>query len=231
MVSNLRVEFYEKQHKRLPKSIAIDISPSKKACPTLGPDSLSKLTLSTTTTVVTSDPDEKPSSVDDISYHEMRKPFIVSGNISEDSFQCLNSSFLHPKPTYVPSREEVSELLSCIPFFIEKETLVQDTRVLFLATQRIPIEVDEDPNQSFMTRLPYGSPNTAIGTIIHMKDYTTFKQQKWQVIFIFFTCDFSFFPLVSCFIIIFVASKWQLEFVTSCGSECTFSSDQKQLKP
>ena len=52
---------------------------------------------------------------------------------------------------------------------------MQDTRVLFPATQRIPIEVDEDPNQSFMTRLPYGSPNTAIGTIIHMKDYTTFK--------------------------------------------------------
>ena len=41
--------------------------------------------------------------------------------------------------------------------------------------QRIPIKVDEDPNQSFMARLPYGTPNTTIACIIHMKDYTAFE--------------------------------------------------------
>ncbi|KAL6350513.1 hypothetical protein AAG906_019160 [Vitis piasezkii] len=103
---------------------------------------------------------------------------LSSLSASASSFSLFSSSSndkAKTGPAYVPSREEVSELLSRIPFFIERETLVQDMRVLFPATQRIPIEVDEDPNQSFMTRLPYGSPNTAIGTIIHMKDYTTFK--------------------------------------------------------
>ncbi|KAL6334545.1 hypothetical protein AAG906_018884 [Vitis piasezkii] len=35
-------------------------------------------------------------------------------------------------------------------------------RELFQAMQRIPIKVDEDPNQSFIARLPYGTPNTTI---------------------------------------------------------------------
>lgn len=52
---------------------------------------------------------------------------------------------------------------------------MQDMRVLFLAMQRIPVEVDEDPSQSFMAQILYGTPNIAITHIIHMKDYTTFE--------------------------------------------------------
>ena len=47
--------------------------------------------------------------------------------------------------------------------------------VLFQAMQRILIEVDEDPNQSFMPRLPYGILNTTIAHIIHMKGYIAFE--------------------------------------------------------
>ena len=107
-----------------------------------------------------------------------RKPFILLGNINEDLFEYSNSFLLHPKPTYVPSKKEVSKFLSRIPSFTENEPLVQDMRVLFLAMQWILIEVDEDPNQSFMTRLPYGTTDTVITRIIHMKDYTTFETME-----------------------------------------------------
>ena len=50
--------------------------------------------------------------------------------------------------------------------------------MLFSAIQRIPIEVDEDPSQSFMTRLLYGITDIVIAHIIHMKDYTAFETTK-----------------------------------------------------
>ena len=84
MTSNLRFGFRERQCMRLSKYIVIDPFFSKKARPTPGLDSPSKLTPLTSTTVVALGSDEKPFSIGDISYHEMRKPFFVLGNISED---------------------------------------------------------------------------------------------------------------------------------------------------
>nr|CAN69098.1 hypothetical protein VITISV_025440 [Vitis vinifera] len=52
--------------------------------------------------------------------------------------------------------------------------MAQRHKELFLATQRILVEVD-DLNQSFMVRLLYGTLDIAIVRIIHMKDYTTFE--------------------------------------------------------
>lgn len=154
MVSNLKIGFRERQRKCLSKSIAINPSPLKKACSTPDLDPLSKPILSIITTIVILGPDEKPFFVDNIFYHEMRKPFVTSGNISEDLFECPNPSHFHPKLAYVPSQEEVSELLSRIPFFTERESLVQDMRMLFSAMQQILVEVNEDPSQSFMAQLP-----------------------------------------------------------------------------
>ena len=160
------------------KSITIDSSSSKKARQVPGPDSPSKPTPPTPTAVVASDSDEKASSTDDIPYHKMRKPFVVSGKISGESFKCLNLSFLYPNPTYVPNQKEMSELLRCIPSFTEMESLVQEMGTLFPITQWIPIEMDEDPSQSFMTRLLYGITDIVIAHIIHMKDYTAFETTK-----------------------------------------------------
>ncbi|KAL6342959.1 hypothetical protein AAG906_016979 [Vitis piasezkii] len=97
----------------------------------------------------------------------MRKPFVISGNISEDSFECPNPSHFHPKLAYVPSREEVSELFSRIPFFTEREPLVQDMRVLFSPMQQILVE-------NFL----YGILDIIIACIIHMKDYIAFETTK-----------------------------------------------------
>ncbi|KAJ9699120.1 hypothetical protein PVL29_007953 [Vitis rotundifolia] len=142
MATNLRVEFYKRQHKRLSKSIVIDTSSSKKTCRTPGPDFPSKSIPSTPIAVVASSPDEKPSSIGDIPYYEMKKPFVFLENINEESFKCLNHSPLHPKLAYVPNWEEMFELLSHILFFTEREPLVHDMGVLFQATQQILVEVD-----------------------------------------------------------------------------------------
>ena len=146
MTSNLKVGFRERQCKRLSESIAINPSHSKKARPTLSLDSLSKPTLPNTAAIVASGSDEKLSSIGDIPYHEMRKPFIISGSVSEDSFECPNPSPHHPKSIYIPSWEEVFKVMRRILSFTEMEPPVQDMEVLFPATQRIQIEVDEDPN-------------------------------------------------------------------------------------
>ncbi|KAJ9687146.1 hypothetical protein PVL29_015842 [Vitis rotundifolia] len=178
MVSNLRVGFRKRQCKCLSKSITVNPSHSKKAYPKPVVDPLSKSTLPTIATVVTLDPNEKSSSVDDISYHEMRKPFVVPENISEESFECLHSCHPHLKTTYIPNRQEVSKLLSRIPSFTENEPPVPNIGVLFPTTHQILVEVDENPSQSFMARLPYSTPNTTIVYILHMKNYTAIESKK-----------------------------------------------------
>ena len=92
MTSNLRVGFCERKRKCLSKSIIVNPSSLKKTCPKPTIDPLSKSILSTIVVAVTSNPNKKPFSIDDISYHEARKPFIVLENISEESFKCLHSS-------------------------------------------------------------------------------------------------------------------------------------------
>lgn len=96
-------------------------SPSKKVHPAPELDSPSKSTPSTPTIVVVLDSDNKLSSVGDIPYHDMRKPFVISRSINEDSFKCLNISPHYPKLAYIPGREEVSELLRDIIFFFYRK--------------------------------------------------------------------------------------------------------------
>lgn len=77
MATNLRARFYERQRKRLYESIAIDPFSSKKAHSAPDLNSSSRPTTLIPTTAVTSRLDEKPPSVGEIPYHEMRKPFVI----------------------------------------------------------------------------------------------------------------------------------------------------------
>lgn len=95
MTTILRTGFRDRQLNNLFESIIIDLSSSKKA----------RLATSSDfpTIVVISSSDEKSSSVGNIPYHEMRKPFVVSVSVNEELFECANPSPLYLKPTYVPS--------------------------------------------------------------------------------------------------------------------------------
>lgn len=175
MTSNMRVRFHERWCKCLSKSIAVNSITSKKACPELAPNPPSMPALSTTVMVVTLKPDEKLPSTDDISYHETKRPFFVLENFSKESFKCMNCFSPRPKTAYLPSREEISKLLTHIPSFIEKGFPVQNIGVFFLVTQQILVEIDKNPSQSFMTRLLYDTPDTAITHILHLQDYVAFE--------------------------------------------------------
>lgn len=130
---------------------------------------------STTAVDITPELNEKLISADDTTYHEIRKPFVVSHNISEESFEFRTSSPFHPKSAYVAIREEVCKLLKRIPSFTKREPLIQNTGVHFSATQRIPFEIDDYLSRFFMAQLLYGTLDIAIACIIHMQDYTAFE--------------------------------------------------------
>ena len=62
-------------------------------------------------------------------------------------------SILSPQPHStvirdVPRWKEVDELLKCFPTFTNLEPPVTNMNDLFPATQRIPVEVDSDPNKA-----------------------------------------------------------------------------------
>lgn len=103
MTTILRTGFRDRQLNSLFESIVIDLSSSKKARLATSSDFPSRPTPSTPTIVVISSSDEKSSSVGNIPYHEMRKPFVVSVSVNEELFECANPSPLYLKPTYVPS--------------------------------------------------------------------------------------------------------------------------------
>ena len=77
MATNLKFGFRESYSKHLSKYIAIDSFPSKKACLALGSDFLSRSTQPNFVVDITLSSDEKPSSVVDIPYHEIRKPIVI----------------------------------------------------------------------------------------------------------------------------------------------------------
>ena len=121
MDSNLRAGFREKKRRRSSESIVVNYIPFKKACPKLALAPLPMPISLATALVVTPNSDEKSPSIDDISYHEMRKPFVVPENLNKESFECMASSHLHSKSAYVPNQEEIFELLKRISSFIERE--------------------------------------------------------------------------------------------------------------
>lgn len=134
MASNSRAEFRERQHKRLSKSIVVNLIPSKKACPKPASIPPPMPIPSVTTAIITPESDEKPLSADDISYQETRRPFVTLENFSEESFKCMTSFLPRPKLAYVPNQEEIYELLKRIHSFTEKGSLVQNMGVLFPTT-------------------------------------------------------------------------------------------------
>lgn len=186
MTSNRRVGFHERWHKCLSKSIAVNSITSKKACSEFAPNPPSMPALSTTIMVVTLESDEKLPSIDDIYYHETNRPFVALENFSKESFECMNCFSPCPKTAYVPSQEEISKLLTHISSFTERGVPIQNIGVLFLVTQQIPVEIDKNPSQSFMTQLLYSTPNTAITHILHIQDYIAFETTEVVGLLLFF---------------------------------------------
>lgn len=104
----------------------------------------------------------------DILFHGMDELVTISGDDSTPS--------THPPLAIsvdVSNREELDELLKRFPTFIDMEPPMSDMNDLILATQRIPMDVDGDPKQSYVAGVLYGTLDDAIKAIMWLKDYTT----------------------------------------------------------
>lgn len=180
MVLNLRVGFRERQHKHMSESIAVSHSPSKIPCPDAAYQEPASAPIPVTAHLtaavkIISKSDEKLHSIEDIAHHEPRRLSINPDHFSVESLSDMVSSFSRPKLGYVPSREEIAELIRQIFSFTKRETPVQYMGVLFSTTQQIPIEIENNSDRSFTTHLSYSTPNTVISRIMPMWDYTSFE--------------------------------------------------------
>ena len=139
MATNLRAGLQERQCKRLSKSIMVKSVPSKRLYPELiyPKPILTLAPVSAPSTIAAGtipDPDERLPSIEDTTYHEPMRPFPGLDHLNAESIKCLVSFPSCPKSSYIPSREEKSELMRQISSFTERKTPVQNMVVLFLAT-------------------------------------------------------------------------------------------------
>ena len=79
----------------------------------------------------------------------------------------------------VLSWEELDEPFERFPMFIAMKPPITNMNDIFLATLRIPIEVDNDLNQIFTARVPHETLGEAVEVIMRLKDYTAFRWRKW----------------------------------------------------
>ena len=117
--------------------------------------------------------------------------------------QCLRLLLWRSFLSWMRSCLLLMTLLRRIPSFTNRETLIQNVRVLFLATQWILIEINNDLNGFFIARLSYGTSDSAISRIMPMQDYMTFETVEMVSCLPFF----AHFSLASCFTTIFLLSS------------------------
>ena len=75
-----------------------------------------------------------------------------------------------------PNREKIAELMNQIPCFTEKKTLVNNMGKLFSVTRRVSMDLDDDPNISFVARLLFSTLESIVSRILLMQDYTTIER-------------------------------------------------------
>ena len=116
MATNLRAGFQERQHKHLSESIVVNLAPSKRAYPKPIYQELvsapTPMPMSSTTAAYTiPELDERLPSTEGITYHDPRRPSIGPDHLSDESLEYMTFFPSHPKSSYVPSREEITELM------------------------------------------------------------------------------------------------------------------------
>ena len=168
MASNLRLGFRESQHKHLLESIVVNPSLSKK--------SSSKTCLRSFVHASTADyccgrhlGAEWETSLywrHFLSWDE--KTFCHPRELQQGIIHVHEFSSSSSKVSLCPQVGGDIWAMSRISSFIERAPPVQNMGVFFPATQRIPIEIEENPSRSFMAQLSYSTVDIAIARILHM---------------------------------------------------------------
>lgn len=131
-----RVGFKESQHKCLFKSIMVNPTSSERPYPepicSEPVLTLAQVPTPLTTTVgIILELDKRLPLVKGISHHESRSPSSSPNHLSNKSVECVASFPSHPNSSHIPNWEKITELIRQIPSFTERETGVQNIRVLF----------------------------------------------------------------------------------------------------
>lgn len=146
-----RVGFKESQHKCLFESIMVNLTSLERPYPepicSEPVLTLAQVPAPLTTTIgIIPELDKRLPSVKGISHHESRSPSSSPNHLSNKLVECVASFPSHPNSSHIPSREKITKLIRQIPSFIEREIRVQNIRVLFSATQWIPVEMESNPS-------------------------------------------------------------------------------------
>ena len=117
-------------------------------------------------------------------FHSTEEPVVIPSGSTL-------SSQLPPITTMdMPTREELDKLLKCFPSVTNMELPLTNMNDLFPATQRIPIEVYSDPEQSFIIRVLFRTPNNIIEAVMLMKRYSALQMTKVVKVVLFFVFSF-----------------------------------------
>ena len=111
--------------------------------------------------------------VERIPFHVVGKTITISGDDSTLSAQPFLAAFVD-----IPSQEELDILLERFSTFVGMEPLVSHMNKLFLAMQRVPVDVTDDLQQNFITCIPYETSDETIEAIMRLKNYTTIQTEK-----------------------------------------------------
>lgn len=95
--------------------------------------------------------DERPFSAGATIHPKLGGFSIGSTQLSDDSVEYITSILPRPQAPRALSQEEIAALMKQIPYFIERDALVNNIEDLFSATWRVLVDLDNDHNISFMT--------------------------------------------------------------------------------
>ena len=189
MAANLPIKFRERQHKWLNEAIEVESSSNKQR--TSKKDSSSRLAANASSiSIPSSSYAPKAQDMENIPFHGLGETVTIFG---DDSTPSAHTPLV--APTDVSRWEEMDVFLEYFPTYTNIEPPTSHINELFLIMERVPVDVITDPQQNFMTRVPYGTSNKTIKAIMRLKDYLAMQTAEvvWYFLHIMHVISISFF--------------------------------------
>ena len=170
ITTNLRVDFKERQRKRLFESIIVVLPPDKRSCT----EEPHKAPVPDTSSMPMPLIDAAgPNNVPVVKSPDRKYVCPAQDEVSTDLAPVgddLDRKYA-PAPPCAPSWEEMMELLNRVPCFTKVEPLSIKMLEFFSLTKRISMNIDGNPPISIAARLPFGTPESVVSRIQPMQDY------------------------------------------------------------
>lgn len=170
ITTNLRVDFKERQCKRLFESIIVVLPPDKRSCTEEPHEALVPDTSSMPMPPIDA---AGPSNVPVAKSPNRKYVCPTQDEVSTGPAPVgddLDRKYA-PAPPRAPNWEEMMELLKRVPCFTKVEPPSIKMLEFFSLTKRISMNIDGNPPISIAARLPFGTPKFVVSRIQPMQDY------------------------------------------------------------